>query len=213
MNTCFSMMTNVTHSRALVLCLLLANSMIGGRALAEESDKKSPAAVEAKCPITGEASDTSFASKYEGKTYHFCSAACVEKFTEARAKSLYGRLGGKAAIDATVDLFYKKILADKRVNHFFEDINMKRQIRRQKAFIGTALGGPEPWTGKDLRKAHASLDLTEADFGAIAEHLQASLSELKVPADLIKEVMTIVGSTKAAVLNQKKPAGEKKPTE
>lgn len=197
------MTTKATHSRAL-LCLLLV-TLTGGSAFADENGKSSVPATEMKCPITGKASDASFASKYEGKTYHFCSTSCVEKFTKARAESLYGRLGGKAAIDATVDLFYKKILADKRVNHFFEDINMKRQIRRQKAFISTALGGPEPWTGKDLRKAHAGLDLTETDFSVIAQHLQASLTELKVPKDLIKEVMTIVGSTKAAVLNQKKP--------
>ena len=192
----------VTHS----LTLLLAFILCGGHALADEDRKSSaPAVTEDKCPITGKASDASFASEYEGKTYHFCTASCVVKFTKDQAASLYGRLGGKAAIGATVDLFYKKILADKRVNHFFEDINMKRQIRRQKAFIGAALGGPEPWTGKDLRKAHANLDLTETDFGIIAVHLQSSLEELKVPKNLITEVMTIVGSTKAAVLNQKKP--------
>ena len=74
-----------------------------------------------------------------------------------------------------MELFYKKVLADKHVNHFFEDVSMKKQRKKQKAFLAAALGGPIPYKGKDLRKAHAFLDLKESDFGAIAEHLQAPL--------------------------------------
>ena len=85
---------------------------------------------------------------------------------------------------------------------------MKRQLNKQEAFISAALGGPEPWTGKDLRKVHASLDLTETDFGIIAGHLQATFKELKVDAELIGKIMAIVGSTKDAVLNKKQPKAE-----
>lgn len=115
--------------------------------------------------------------------------------------SIYERLGGQPAINAAVDLFYKKVLADKRVNHFFEDVNMKRQANRQKAFLAAAFGGPKPYKGKDLQKAHAHLNLTEADFNVIAGHLQATLTELKIDAKLIAEVMAVAASTKDAVLN------------
>lgn len=121
---------------------------------------------------------------------------------KAKPKSLYARLGGQPAIDAAVDIFYKKVLADKRVNHFFEDVNMNKQIKKQKAFLAAAFGGPNPWTGKDMRKAHKNLDLKEKDFAVIAEHLVASLKELKVPQNLIDEVVAIAVSTKKDVLNQ-----------
>lgn len=116
--------------------------------------------------------------------------------------TLYERIGGQPAIDAAVELFYKKVLADERVNHFFEDVNMKKQRAKQKAFLAAALGGPVPWKGKDMRKAHANLDLRESDFNAIAEHLHATLAELKVDERLINEVMTVVGSVKDQVLNK-----------
>ena len=115
--------------------------------------------------------------------------------------SIYQRLGGQPAIDAAVDLFYQKVLADERVNHFFEDVNMKRQIKKQKAFLSAAFGGPVPYQGKSLRKAHADLDLRESDFNAIAGHLQTTLKELKIDKGLIAEVMAVAASTKAAVLN------------
>ena len=121
---------------------------------------------------------------------------------EADKPSLYERLGGQEAIDAVVDLFYVKILDDERVNHFFEDVNMRRQIVRQKEFLAAAFGGPKPYEGRDLRTAHAGLDLTAEDFGVIAELLQASLEEAGVDEELVKEVMTIAASTKDAVLNR-----------
>ncbi len=136
----------------------------------------------------------------------FCNTHVLRaEDTKARKvdpKSIYHRLGGQAAIDAAVDLFYTKVLADERVNHFFEDVNMKRQIKRQKAFLSAAFGGPTPYTGKTLRKAHADLDLKESDFGAIAGHLQATLTELKIDKELIQEVMAVAASTKNAVLNR-----------
>jgi hemoglobin len=111
-------------------------------------------------------------------------------------KSIYARLGGQPAIDAAVDIFYKKILADDRVNYLFEDINMSAQIRKQKAFLGAAFGGPVAWTGKNMRDAHKHLALTEEHFGAIAGHLASTLKDLKVDEGLAAEIMTLAGSTK-----------------
>tara|TARA_R110002096_G_scaffold16106_49_gene55340 strand:- start:9125 stop:9628 length:504 start_codon:yes stop_codon:yes gene_type:complete len=121
---------------------------------------------------------------------------------QSTSATIYERIGGTAAIDAAVDRFYEKILADDRVNHFFEDVNMSRQIAKQKAFLAAAFGGPVPYEGKDLRQAHATLDLTDQDFDAIAEHLHSTLTELKVDGKLVSEVMTLLESTRAAVLNR-----------
>jgi hemoglobin len=134
------------------------------------------------------------------------SAKPVTKKKKVDPNSIFHRIGGQPAINAAVDIFYKKVLADKRVNHYFEDTNMRRQHNRQKSFLGAALGGPNAYKGKDLRKAHAYLELKESDFNVIAEHLQATLVELKVDAKLIKELMTVVGTTKNGILNHPKPA-------
>ena len=138
-----------------------------------------------------------------------CSGCLTDKKEEKKVAakvdtaSIYHRLGGQAAIDAAVELFYVKVLADKSVNHFFEDVNMNKQRKKQKAFLAAAFGGPVPYEGKDLRTAHASLDLKESDFNAIAGHLQATLKELKIDDKLIAEVMAVAASTKDAVLNRK----------
>ena len=115
--------------------------------------------------------------------------------------SIYHRLGGQKSINAAVDIFYKKVLADESVNHFFQDVSVQRQHNKQKAFLAAALGGPIPWKGKDMREAHAHLALKEEHFGAIAGHLQSTLEELGLDEGLIGEVMAVAASTHDDVLN------------
>jgi hemoglobin len=135
--------------------------------------------------------------------YAFAEEACRQKFLKDREASVYHKLGGKAAIDAAVELFYTKVLADVRIKHFFDDVNMSKQRRRQKEFLSAAFGGPVPYAGKDMRKAHANLPgLNETHFNAVAENLQKTLEELKISKELIGQVMTIAASTKDDVLNK-----------
>jgi len=117
--------------------------------------------------------------------------------------SVYEQLGGEAAVDAAVDIFYRKVLSDDSIAPFFDGIDMDRQAAKQKAFMTMAFGGPNNYTGRDMRKAHAKLvadGLNESHFNAVAGHLQSTLEELNVPANLIEQVMGIVASTKDDVL-------------
>lgn len=45
--------------------------------------------------------------------------------------TLYERIGGEGAVDAAVDIFYRKVLSDDRVNGFFGDVDMDGQIAKQ----------------------------------------------------------------------------------
>ena len=122
--------------------------------------------------------------------------------SDTKDTSLFERLGGMAAVDAAVNKFYIKVLADKRISRFFTSTDMIQMHAKQKAFLSYVFGGPVNYEGKDMRAAHARMRLKEIHFNAVAEHLEATLIELKVPKNLIQEVMTIAASTKKEVLNR-----------
>ena len=63
---------------------------------------------------------------------------------------------------------------------FFKGVNMEAQKDKQRKFLTLAFGGPKEYTGKDLKIAHAHMNINEAQFGAVAGHLQATLLELNV---------------------------------
>ena len=115
--------------------------------------------------------------------------------------SVYEQIGGAAAVNAAVDIFYRKVLGDPVISHFFDTVDMDRQIAKQKAFLTMAFGGPHNYTGKDMREGHKHLKLKEEHFQAVAGHLQSTLKELNVPQHLIAEVMKIAASTHDDVLN------------
>ncbi|HEX4940258.1 MAG TPA: group 1 truncated hemoglobin [Candidatus Kapabacteria bacterium] len=120
--------------------------------------------------------------------------------------SLYERIGGDAAVNAAVDLFYVKVLADKRISHFFEGVDMAKQHRMQKGFFTFAFGGPANYSGRGMEAAHRKLvqekGLNDSHYDAVMENLGATLQELGVPADLIAEAAAIAESVRGPVLGR-----------
>ena len=132
-------------------------------------------------------------------------AGYTDEEKAAKDKSLFDRIGGEAAVDAAVDIFYRKVLADDRINSFFEGVDMDKQAAKQKAFLTMAFGGPNNYSGEDMRKGHAHLverGLNDSHFDAVMENLAATLQELKVPDDLIAEAAAIAESTRNDVLGK-----------
>jgi len=120
--------------------------------------------------------------------------------------SLYEQLGGEAAVNAAVDIFYRKVLTDYRINRFFDNTDIEKQAAKQKAFLTMAFGGPNNYNGADMRQAHAhlvkKLGLDDSHFDAVMEHLGATLQELNVPQALIGQVAAIAESTRNDVLGR-----------
>lgn len=119
--------------------------------------------------------------------------------------TIYEQLGGAPAMDAAVDIFYRKVLADDRISRFFDGVDMERQAAKQKAFLTMVLGGPNSYTGKDMRAAHAHLvarGLNDMHFDAVVEDLAATLKELGVGDAQIGEIAKIAESVRADVLSK-----------
>ena len=121
------------------------------------------------------------------------------------AQSLYERIGGESAVTATVAKLYGKLLDDPVLAAFFEDIDVAKLRLSQSAFVTYAFGGPNDYTGRSMRTAHAEAvkdGLDDIHFDRVAHHLQTAMQELNVSDDLIKEALAIVATTRDDVLNR-----------
>jgi len=86
---------------------------------------------------------------------------------------LYDLIGGRRTIWAATDSFYRRVLADEAVKHFFKDSNVEHLRARQSMFISMLLGGRVVYTGKDIGAAHAhsrELGLNDTHFDAFLKH-------------------------------------------
>jgi hemoglobin len=119
--------------------------------------------------------------------------------------TLFERLGGEAAIEAAVVDFYERVMADPTLAPFFSHLDMTAQIKKQIAFMSMAFGGPSPYTGRNLRDAHARLvanGLGDVHFDAICTHLATTLRELDIEEETIAAVSRIVEATRSDVLGR-----------
>lgn len=118
---------------------------------------------------------------------------------------LYDLIGGKLTVLAATESFYRRVLADESVSHFFKSTDMAHLIARQSMFISMLLGGRVVYTGKDITAAHAQSreqGLNDTHFDALLKHFRAALKEVGVKTDKAEKVMRLLESRRGAVLNR-----------
>ncbi|MFP8952758.1 group I truncated hemoglobin [Natrialbaceae archaeon A-arb3/5] len=116
------------------------------------------------------------------------------------SETLYERLGGRDAISTVVDRFYDRVLEDEQVAHFFDDVDMQKQRAHQTQFLSSVAGGPVEYTGNDMEAAHDHLDISQAEFDAIADHLANTLKAVDVPVDDREAVLDAFGSYEETIV-------------
>ena len=115
------------------------------------------------------------------------SAATEPKPTGATAKaSLYERLGGEPAIKKVVDDLVAEVVADPKIRerhkkHFMDPEQVPELKKKLVDQLGEATGGPQKYTGRNMKESHAGMGITEAEFGALVEDLKKSLAKFNVP--------------------------------
>jgi hemoglobin len=119
---------------------------------------------------------------------------------------LYERLGGVFAIAAVVDDFIDRVLASPALNanplvqeahHRVSPAGFKYLVTEQ---LCHAAGGPQRYTGRDMKTTHANLQILEGEWQAFLDLLKQSLDKFRVPLREQGEIFAIVESTKADIV-------------
>lgn len=126
----------------------------------------------------------------------------ADKTAAMKEATLYQRLGGQPAIDAVVEDFVANVAADKRINRFFANSNIPRLKKLLGEQICAAAGGPCAYTGRDMKKTHAGMGITEKHFNALVEDLVKSLDKHKVPQKEQQELLGLLGPMKPDIVTR-----------
>ena len=114
--------------------------------------------------------------------------------------SIYERIGGSESVAAAVELFYERVLGDPVLRPYFADTDMRGLKTHMRAFLATALGGPEIYRGRDMHSAHAHLHVTHAAFDHVVDHLVWTLDALGVPDDVIEAIGAKLSPLRAQIV-------------
>jgi hemoglobin len=111
-----------------------------------------------------------------------CLASVAAAQTPAADAATFDGLGGKPGIKKIVDTLIPLVLADPRIKESFTDIDMKHLAMRLEEQFCALTGGPCTYQGKDMVEIHDGLNITRAQFNALAEDLQIAMERVGVPA-------------------------------
>ncbi|WP_226012055.1 group I truncated hemoglobin [Halomicrobium salinisoli] len=114
--------------------------------------------------------------------------------------TLYERIGGRETVDALVETFYDRVLADESLEPYFEDADPAELEAHQKQFITYAAGGADEWNGRSMAEAHEHLDVTDAAFDRVTEHLDESLRTHDVAEADREELLDAVAALRNEVV-------------
>ena len=118
------------------------------------------------------------------------------------SQTIYRSIGGAEAVEAVVDDFYERVVADDQLAPYFEGMDMDALRTHQVQFISAVAGGPVEYTGADMREAHAHMDIDEADFDRVGQYLQSALEENGVADEHVETIMAEVVALKQPVLSR-----------
>jgi len=120
--------------------------------------------------------------------------------------SLYERLGKEEGIKKVVDDFVAAVIANDNIRpvhkkHFMEgDVaGLKKKLVDQ---IGAATGGPQKYTGKNMKDAHKGLGITDVDFDALVASLKKALDDNKVGAREQEELFALLGPMRKDIVEK-----------
>jgi hemoglobin len=116
----------------------------------------------------------------------------LAQFRRPEPNTIYDRIGGHVAIEAVVEDFYVRVLADGQLSGFFTGTNMNRLKGKQVEFFAAALGGPEPYTGAPMKQVHQGRGISMHHFSLVAGHLSDALAAAGVSAATVTEILSAI---------------------
>jgi hemoglobin len=83
---------------------------------------------------------------------------------------------------------------------FFANTNLDRLNTLLVEQIGEASGGPQKYSGRDMKTTHAGLEITEDDFNALVEDLVMALDKFKVGEMEKSELLSVLGPMQSDIV-------------
>jgi hemoglobin len=112
--------------------------------------------------------------------------------TAGGGPTLYEKIGGEAKMRATVHEFVNIMEADDRINFTFANTDLKKFEQLLFEQLCNLTNGGCTYTGRDMYTSHAKLNITNAQFNALAEDLYAAFDRVHVPYRLQNQVVAML---------------------
>jgi hemoglobin len=129
-----------------------------------------------------------------------CAAAAEARSKRHAEKALYERLGGEKKIHALTKEIVRLHLQNESIKHHFIGVDTDKLAKLVAEFVISGTGGPEVYTGRNMKTSHEHLALTNADFVAAGGDVVLAMKNLGYGEEEINAVVCILVSLRDQVI-------------
>ena len=116
-------------------------------------------------------------------------------------RSLYDHLGGAEGIARIVDDVIAAHLTNPLIQTRFQNINdLEHAKQMAREFFSAGSGGPEKYTGRDMRAAHQGMNISEQEYLAVMDDIMSVLDRHDIDESAKKDVLAILYSLKGEII-------------
>jgi hemoglobin len=121
-------------------------------------------------------------------------------------KSLFERLGGSSGIERIVEEVASRHMENPvisaRFRPYLEQPQKLQDLKVHLArFLEMGSGGPQRYTGRDMRSTHRGMNVSPAEYMAAVDDILAALVKVGVDDQTRKDVLAIAWSLKGDIVH------------
>lgn len=131
-----------------------------------------------------------------------CSASAEARSARQEAKPLYDRLGGYDGILALTNEIVRLHQINPDFRLMMKYVDGEHLAKQVADFMASGTGGTETYQGRNMKAAHAHLEMTNADFLSAGGDVMTAMQNLGYGQEETDEVVCILVSMKDQVVLQ-----------
>lgn len=118
------------------------------------------------------------------------------------APSLYQQIGGGPALRGIVERFVGSMFDDVMIGYLFRRADRRRVAQKEYELASQILGGPDAYSGRPLREAHAPHRIARGQFDRRVVLLREALEAGHAPAAVQAAWLAHTERLRAAILDE-----------
>lgn len=122
--------------------------------------------------------------------------------TTQQKPTLFERLGGEEKVRKIVNDVLEKNSNNPLIAHHFKNIDMKGLKQKAFEFFSMGTGGPHQYTGRDMRTAHANMNINIKEYDSATDDTIAALDENGIGQEEKNEVLAILEYLKGDIVTK-----------
>ena len=122
--------------------------------------------------------------------------------TTPQKPTLFERLGGEAKVRKIVNDVLDKNANNPLIAYHFNSIDMKGLKQKAFEFFSMGTGGPHQYTGRDMRAAHANMNISTEEYDSATDDTLSALDDNGIGQEEKNEVLSILEYLKGDIVTK-----------